>query len=218
MNTKNTWQQILVLVIVTDLLAYLSFLLVSIPFEDSTRPKDDESLTKELTSKEGITEKETKTEKKVDEYEKPKYVIHITPQEIDMLVQLVQHEVGTSASYYPGYDFDYIQQCMAKLVINRVQHSNFPKSVSEVIKQKGQFENWKRCFKFSPTHERTRRNVEFVLFGNDQISDKLLFQMSFTNSSIKRNIKRMKRKVGPIKAYHTAVSADKRHIIFATTK
>ncbi len=154
----------------------------------------------------------------IDEESSSQYPISATEAEIQLVVQAVQHEVGCDPTYFQGYDFDVIQQCMAKVILNRVGRTGFADTIDGVIDQPGQFMPRSQLTKFSPTEERTRKNVIAVLNGDaSQIPDNLIFEMSFTSSDVERNLGVMERQVGDVELYYDGMarSADGRYLYFA---
>lgn len=142
-------------------------------------------------------------------------IITISEKEIDMLVQAVQHEVGNNPYYFPGYNFDYIQQCMAKVIINRVGKQGFANSVTDVLSQPGHFMPLENLSDFDPNDETTRQNVLSVLYGTDNIPDSLVFEMSFTSLDVNHNIEIMEQQVGDVIPFYSALTADNRYLLFA---
>ena len=142
-------------------------------------------------------------------------IISISEEEIDMLVQAVQHEVGNNPYYFPGYNFDYIQQCMTRVIINRVGKKGFANSVTGVLSQPGHFMPLEELSSFDENDKRTRKNVLAVLYGEDNIADTLVFEMSFTNLDETHNIKVMEKQVGDVIPYYAAITADNRYLLFA---
>lgn len=144
---------------------------------------------------------------------KKEMVIKVSEEEIKHLIKAVKHEVGSNESYYPGYDLDYIQQCMTKVIVNRVGRKGFADSVYGVLTQQNQFMPLENLQSIS-IDERTRENVMKVLYGEDDIPSDLLFEMSYTSQNMEANISSMESMVGDVKLHHSAVTADNRVILF----
>lgn len=141
----------------------------------------------------------------------------LSEYEINLLCQVVQHEVGYNESYFPGYDFDYIQQLMTKVVLNRIGRNGFKDTLYEVICQKGQFMPIENLSEYDPYETTTRKNVLHVINKEDNISEDLIFEMSFSSTDLYSNIYKMELQVGDIQAYYSAITANNRQIIFATS-
>lgn len=142
----------------------------------------------------------------------------LTEEEISLVVQAVQHEVGTNPDFYPGYeyDFDYIQQCMARVIINRIGRDGFGNTLIEVLTKPRQFMPIENLSDYDPYDERTRQNVLAVINGTDGISDDVLFEMSYKSHDLERNMENMKSQlVCEVSAYYYAFTAEGRMLIFA---
>ena len=96
---------------------------------------------------------------------------------------IVEHEVGYNESYYPGFDFDELQQIMAKSVINRLRSSDFPNNLYYLVNQDGQYPGvWDYiCENHHLVEERTQINVIKVLYNREDyyIPDDVYFEHSF---------------------------------------
>ncbi len=155
---------------------------------------------------------EPKAEKVLNE----EYIVPASEYEIGLMVQLVQHEVNNYAGFFPGYDYDYIQQLMAKVVVNRVGIVGYADSIYDVITQPGSFCSLEELAPFDSNHETTRKNVLTVLRGEDNISNLVRFEMSFPTSYDLDYINDvMTSQVGPVNFYFQCVSAEPRLVIFA---
>lgn len=126
------------------------------------------------------------------------YEVTLTPQEMNLIVLAVQHEVGNSPDYYPGYDFDTIQKYMASVIINRVKSEQFPDTVSDVLQQPGQFMSLSELSSFNENDERTKANVIEVLKGN--FKSNTLFERS--SLTVPNGVK------------YYAITSDGRYLIF----
>lgn len=157
--------------------------------------------------------------------------ICISENELNLLVQVVQHEVGNSASYFVGYDFARIQQIMARVVINRTLSDEFPSTVLGVLTQPGQFEVWDDLGRYSPYDETTRVNVLAAL-ENADVSSHSVFEMSWNSESIHSMLAEnglnysfenvckvcewdMESQVGSVILTASAFTADGRFLLFA---
>lgn len=142
----------------------------------------------------------------------------LTEEEISLVVQAVQHEVGTDPNFYLGYDydFDYIQQCMARVIINRIGRDGFGNTLMEVLTKPKQFMPIENLSSFDPYDERTRRNVLAVINGIDNISNDVLFEMSYKSHDLDRNMENMESQIGcKLSAYFYVFTAEGRMLIFA---
>ena len=109
-----------------------------------------------------------------------------TDDETKMLILAVQHEVGLNPNYYPDEDFDFIQQCMAKSIKNRIGTPGFGNTLSEVLLQKDQYtgllndiKNYKalnNSNQYNEHDERTLKNVQIVMNGEDSLPSDLYFE------------------------------------------
>ena len=110
-----------------------------------------------------------------------------TEKEIRTLVLAVQHEVGKTPDYFPYCnDFDKMQKCMARVIVNRIGQSGFGDTLEEVLNQKNQFTGllddiahyWDlpNSNQFDPEDRRTINNVKSVINGTDGISHNLYFE------------------------------------------
>lgn len=108
-------------------------------------------------------------------------------QDITILVLAVQHEVGKTPGYFPYCDdFDTLQRCMARVIVNRIGTPGFGNNLYDVLNQKNQFTGlledvshyWElpNANQYDPYDERTRANVMAVLNGTDGISHDLYFE------------------------------------------
>ncbi len=156
-------------------------------------------------------------EKTNGSYNNGRYNLTLSNDDIALICCMVQHEVGSSYSGFPGYDFDYIQRCMARVIINRIGRPQNANTVVGVITQPGQFVASLNHLKkpgIDPNDETTRRNVMAVLNGDDGISEKLLFEMSFPEYD-PSNYEAIPRILGKAKVYFEAINNTGRHLIFA---
>lgn len=136
--------------------------------------------------------------------------------ELDLIVKAVQHEVGNNPSYFPGYDFDYIQQCMAGVILNHVGKPDFAGSVYGVLTDPGHFMPLENLARFSATDKQTLKNVLAVIYGKVHIDSNVIFEMSFTSPDMGTNQNKMESLVGKVEIYHTAVTADNRYLVYAS--
>lgn len=144
------------------------------------------------------------------------FIIPITEEEIGFVVRAVQHEVGSSRSFYPDADLDTIQQCMARVIINQVIEGRWGNSVSEILFYPGHFMPIERLWRFDPYEETTRRNVLTVLRGEDSLSSTITIEMSFSSTcTYDESIEIMESQVGPVIPYFSTVTAENRLLIFA---
>lgn len=147
--------------------------------------------------------------------EEDSYIVPIETSDIGLLVQAVQHEVGASASYYPDDDLDVIQQCMTRVIINRIGKEEFADSIYEILSTPGHFMPLEELTEFDSQDERTTQNVLTVLNGEDNLSEEIIFEMSFVTLDIEHNLEVMEEQVGPVDLYMSATTADGRCLIFA---
>ncbi len=144
------------------------------------------------------------------------FIIPVTEEDIGLIVRAVQHEVGSSRSFYPDADLDTIQQCMARVIINQVLEGRWGNSVSEILFYPGHFMNIERLQKFDPYEETTRKNVLTVLRGEDYLSSTITIEMSFSSKcTFEDSIEIMESQVGPVIPYFWTVTAENRLLIFA---
>lgn len=110
-----------------------------------------------------------------------------TEEDIRTLILAVQHEVGINPDYYPCcQDFDKLQRCMARVIVNRIGQSGFGNTLKEVLNQKNQFtgllddiahyQDLPNSKQFDPEDRRTFNNVMSVINGTDGISHDLVFE------------------------------------------
>ncbi|MBO6233008.1 MAG: hypothetical protein J6N78_02980 [Clostridia bacterium] len=96
---------------------------------------------------------------------------------------IVEHEVGYDESYFPGFDFDELQQVMAKSVINRLRSSDFPNNLYFLVNQQGQYPDvWEYiCEHHHRVKDETQINVIKVLYNREDyyIPDDVYFEHSF---------------------------------------
>lgn len=149
-------------------------------------------------------------------YEVNGKIYNFTEYEIDLICCAVQHEVGSSANFYPDSDFDEIQQSMTRVIVNRIGRKGFRDSVEGVLTQSGQFMALSKLKRFDPKEEATRKNVMAVLNGEDNLSSDLIFEMSFKNTNVEESLQKMANMLGEtIRPTLTAISAEGRLLIFA---
>lgn len=101
---------------------------------------------------------------------------------VESIGSIVEHEVGYNESYYPYYDFDYLQQLMAKSVVNRLRSSAFPDDLYRVVNQEGQYPGvWEYiCNNHHRVKENTQVNVIKALYKCDYtIPADIFFEHSF---------------------------------------
>ncbi len=194
-----------------------------ISIEETTTEKKTEDSTKSSSNftKNKSTEKVSSQETTSEKLTTKKVIsnnISYSDYEFELLGKIVEHEVGKWPSYFPGYDFDYIQKCMAKIVINRIQSSKFPNSILEVLCQPGHFMSIEELDKCPTMGENTRNNLLSVIYGEDDISDTIVFEMSFTSPDMAANQRSMESMVGPVSIYYTAITADNRYLIYASSR
>lgn len=144
------------------------------------------------------------------------FIVPVTEYEIDLMVQAVQHEVGASEWFFPDADIDYIQQCMARVIVNKVGTPLCGDTIYSTLILSGHFMTEEDLEGIDPKEERTRKNVLTVLRGEDSISHKITIEMSFSSScTFEDSIIVMERQVGPVIPYFWTVSAEDRLLIFA---
>lgn len=144
------------------------------------------------------------------------FIIPVTEDDINLVVMAVQHEVGSSRSFYPNADLDTIQQCMARVIINQVLEGRWGNSVSEILFYPGHFMDIERLWKYDPYEETTRKNVLTVLRGEDSLSSTITIEMSFSSTcTFDESIEIMESQVGPVIPYFWTVTAENRLLIFA---
>lgn len=122
----------------------------------------------------------------------------LSEREFDILVLAVQHEVGKTNEYnlYPNANFDYIQQAMASVIVNRIGDTRFGETIEEVLSQDGQFEgllydishpeNFKHRNQLNVNDARTRENCLKVLNNSSDLTDakQLLFESSYETEDL----------------------------------
>lgn len=103
----------------------------------------------------------------------------VAPWEIDLVVKMVQHELGSDPRFFPDYDFDYIQQCEARIILNRVGTNGW-KNMNEILLAPNQFiTSLSELSDFDPTEPRTRQNVLKVLRDEDNVPEGMICSMSW---------------------------------------
>lgn len=143
----------------------------------------------------------------------------LTESEIDLVVQLVQHEVGSDPSVFAGYDFDLIQRYMARTILNRLGMHNW-NTVYEVITAPNQFCSLSELTCYSPDEPTTRCNVLSVINGEDGLPNNILYEMSWDSStSISEAKISMQKQVGEVYGevyfYYNWGSDSSRLLMFA---
>lgn len=144
------------------------------------------------------------------------FVIGIFDSEIDMLVQFVQNEVGTLASvYYGNIDINYLQQCVASTVVNRILSPRFSETdVYHTLMSPGFFNgDISILSKKDAKDPITRENVMAVLTGKVVLDKDLIFEMAWgivdENGNIVYDLdkiqKRMEKDCGKIEILYSAV-------------
>ncbi len=102
---------------------------------------------------------------------------------VEAIAALTEHEVGWSPEYFEGYDFDEIQQVMAKSVLNRLSSNKFPNDFYNLVNQDGQYPDmWEYiCTHHYRVKETTLVNVLKVFYKNGDyaIPKDLYFEHSF---------------------------------------
>lgn len=140
----------------------------------------------------------SKEKKETQKKSQPKQYGKLTDYEIGLICQIVQHEVGNNPELFPGYDFDIIQQYMARTVINRIGMNNW-NNAEDVITAPKQYCSLEELSSFDANDEVTRRNVIAVANGEDGISEDVLFEMSWSaDVSVKEAWASMERQCGDI--------------------
>lgn len=155
------------------------------------------------------------------------FIVPITEYEIQLMVRAVQHEVGKGDWFFPDADFDYVQQCMARVIVNKVGTTGCGDTIYSTLILSGHFMKKEALFqteikdgqeveRFDPYNETTRRNVLTVLRGEDSISHTITVEMSFpTRLTFDECIEKMERDVGPVIPYFWAVTKEPRLWIVA---
>ncbi len=159
----------------------------------------------------------TKEKKETKKNTQPEGYGKLTEYEIGLICQLVQHEVGNNPEFFPEYDFDQIQRYMARTVINRIGMNNWH-NAEDVITAPRQYCSLEELSSLDAYDEVTRRNVIAVAEGEDEISEDVLFEMSWSaDVSIEEAWESMERQCGEIYDVY-AVYADygsyKRLVLF----
>lgn len=147
--------------------------------------------------------------------ESPDFIIPVTEEDIGLIVQAVQHEVGSHQSYYPWADIDKIQQCMARVIINQVGRPDCGYNIYDVLFHPGHFTNIERLYNYDPEEPTTLKNVMTVLRGEDNQSSEIIFEMSFVNSTLDESLEIMEKQVGSVNPYFWTTTADDRLLVFA---
>ena len=178
--------------------------------EDNSEVEDDSETYYEDKSEE--KESVTSLEGNNDEF-----IISLNQKELGMIVQAVQHEVGTHENFYPNADLDFIQQCMARVIINQVGRPGygFHDTVYEVLAHPGHFMPLEELEPYDPAEPRTLSNVLTVLRGEDSISKDVIFEMSFLTLDLNRVLEIMEEQVGKVNIYFSTVTAEGRLLVFA---
>lgn len=92
-------------------------------------------------------------------------------------VYMLAHLIGGEA----GEDWctDELQLMVGSVVLNRIASDRFPKTMEEVIFQKGQYSvTWNGAYENEPT-ERTVANARYLLLNGPTIPSDVLFQANF---------------------------------------
>lgn len=142
--------------------------------------------------------------------------------EIDLITQMVQHEVGSDPSIFSEYDFNLIQKYMARVIINRIGLHSWS-NVYDVLTAENQFCDLSELESFAPDEPTTRANVLAVISGEDNLSDDILYEMSWSSDvSPEEAIMKMEKQVGKIDNYvyfyATWDSGYSRLLVFASQK
>lgn len=128
---------------------------------------------------------------------------NIAEWEINLVCQMIQHELGSDPNFFPGYDFNHLQQCEARVILNRLGTHGW-NNVADIILAKNQFvPSLDEISSFNPYEPTTRANVMKVLRGEDGIRDDLLISMSWSYGMDKAEaLKRTEELAGCEIGYH----------------
>ncbi len=183
------------------------------PVEDLAEP---ETLVEEVPETNDELE-EIESVVSMEEENNEEFIISFDQKELGMIVQTVQHEVGAFENFYPDADLDVIQQCMTRVIINRVGRSGygFHDTVYEVLTHPGQFVPLEELEPIDPAEPRTLSNVLTVLRGEDNISKDIIFEMSFPVPDLEQAEEIMENQVGPVNIYLSTITAEGRLLVFA---
>lgn len=155
------------------------------------------------------------------------FIVPITEYEINLMVRAVQHETGIGPWFYPDADYDYIQQCMARVIVNKVGTTGCGNTIYSTLILSGHFMTKEALFKtkieqgqeielFDPYDETTRRNVLTVLRGEDSISHTITVEMSCPkNCTLDEYLEIIKPEIGSVILYFWTVTAEGRTLFFA---
>lgn len=144
----------------------------------------------------GITETMTRAttqvvdvkESKVEEVEIPK----VDREDVDLLARLITAEVGYSQNYDP---LDYEEMCYltGSVVINRINHEDYPDTLEEVIYDDGQYQcTWNGHINRAYDDVAYEIAEELLAYGTTIDSD-VVFQAEFSQGSgVYKQIKNMR--------------------------
>lgn len=114
---------------------------------------------------------------------KTQWVYDITESDYVNLVLAIQHETGSNPDFYVNGDFDLVQQYMAKSILSRLGKPGFGANyttaytIYDILANRGQYKNMvNELWNFDPNNERTIKNLEIVLRGEDNLPDDLYFE------------------------------------------
>lgn len=96
-------------------------------------------------------------------------------QELDILSQLIEAEAGDLS--------DECQIAVASVVLNRINHPQFPDTVYDVIYQPGQYGTVDNGKIENEPDENARKNAEFVLRNGSQIPENVVYQGMYAQGS-----------------------------------
>lgn len=119
----------------------------------------------EVAVKSSEPEKETQEKEKKKEQEKS--AVSISNEEKDLLERLVEAEAKGES--YEG------KVAVATVVLNRVDSSQFPDSITEVIKQKGAFSPVQNGEINKPASDEAKQAVDEALMRKDHLHDSIYF-------------------------------------------
>ena len=105
----------------------------------------------------------------------------VLPDGMGIFVQSINYMTGCSESYYPYDDIDEVQSLMAEVIWNRIESSDFPNTVREVLDQDGQFPDIPEGYEIpSDWGSRAKQNIVNVLENTEDDGFKPLYAISCT--------------------------------------
>lgn len=134
----------------------------------------------------GITEAMTRATTKVVEIEESEVeeveIPEIDKADIDLLARLITAEVGYSQNYDP-HDYEDMCYLTGSVVLNRINHEDFPDTLREVIYQSGQYQcTWNGHIKRAYDDVAYEIAEELLAYGTTVDPD-VVFQAEFSQGS-----------------------------------